>query len=228
MRGDSGSGLAVMVLADEGRLRILSGDELVGEWDISDIGVQALQDGFAIRVEGEEFVLRATDEVGLAEEMGLVAVSQRLARKVAVSHNAEPPPEAVLVDDSPRRDSNIAALGFALAGVLVFLGGLFLRVAQTSAATSASQGVDAGGGEFWLAFMVGGGLMVMAAVVLSIGTRWGRVVAFVVLGSVVVVFGFMVSGAVSNSGYVTAYGFIAGGLVVGVGVLFGGVLRSTD
>jgi len=227
MRGDSGPGVAVLVLADEGRLRILSGDELVGEWDIDDIGVHALQEGFAIRAEGEEFILIANDEVGLAEEMGLVAVSPRLARKVAVSHNPESPPEPVLVDESPRRDSNTAALAFALAGVLVFLGGSFLRIAQTSGAATTVQTGNTGGG-FWLAFIIGGLLMVLAAVVLWTGVRWARIAAFLVLTGVIIVFGIMVSGAESGSGYVTAYGFVAGGLVVGVGVLFSGALRNPD
>ena len=70
--------------------------------------------------------------------------------------------------------------------------------------------------------------MVLTAVGLSFGTGWGRTGAFVVLAGVIVVFGLMVSGAVSNSGYVIAYGFVAGGLVVGVGVLFTGTLQSTD
>ncbi len=58
MRGESEPGLAVVVLVDEGRLRIISGADLVGEWDLDEIGIQALQEGFAIRAEGEEFVLK--------------------------------------------------------------------------------------------------------------------------------------------------------------------------
>jgi hypothetical protein len=229
MRGESEPGLAVVVLVDEGRLRILSGVELVGEWNLDEIGIQALQEGFAIRAEGEEFVLKATDEVGLAEEMGLVVTSPRLARKVAVSNNPEAPPEPVLNEDMPREQSNVGAIAFALGGVLVLLGGSFLRVASSTRGAPLSEPSGVGGdGEFWLYFLVGGLAMVAAAFVMSIGVRWARVIASVILGGVIVLFGVVVSSGPSGAGDLTAYGFIAGGLVVGVAVLFSGTLATSD
>jgi hypothetical protein len=218
MRGDREPGVNVVVRVDEGRLRILSGKELVGEWDLEEIGVNALQDGFAIRAEGEEFVLKASDAVGLAEEMGLVAASPRLARKVAVSHNPEPPPETAQADEGPPKRSNVGAIAFALAGVLVLLGGTFLRIASTTGA----------GGEFWLPFVVGGLAMVAVAFVMSIGARWAPAMALLVLAGVIVLFGFVVANATSDTSYLTAYGFIAGGLVVGVAVLFSETPASSD
>ncbi len=229
MRGESEPGLAVVVLVDEGRLRIISGADLVGEWDLDEIGIQALQEGFAIRAEGEEFVLKATDEVGLAEEMGLMVTSPRLARKVAVSHNPEPPPEPVLNEDMPREQSNVGAIAFALGGVLVLVGGSLLRVASSTrgAPVSEPSGVGADG-EFWLYFIIGGLAMVVAAFVMSIRVRWARAVASLVIVGVIVLFGAVVSGGPSDAGYLTAYGFIAGGLVVGVAVLFSGTLATSD
>ena len=102
IRGEEGSGIGVRVLADEGRLKLLSGTEVVRDWSIVDVGISALQDGFAIRAEGEEFVLKALDDADLAEELGLVAVSPRLPRKVAALHNpAEPEPPELVEDPSP-------------------------------------------------------------------------------------------------------------------------------
>ncbi|MFV1961527.1 MAG: hypothetical protein ACC658_06805 [Acidimicrobiia bacterium] len=218
MRGDSGPGVNVVVSVDEGRLRILSGNELVGEWELEKIGIHALQDGFAIRAEGEEFVLKASDEVGLAEEMGLVAASPRLARKVAVSHNPEPPPEPMLAEDGSQERSNVDAIAFALGGVLVLLGGSFLRIASATG----------GGGEFWLSFIFGGLAMVAVAFVMSIGPGWARAVASLVLVGVIVLFGLDVSNATADASYLTAYGFIAGGLVVGVAVVFSGTRTGSD
>ncbi|HEY6634036.1 MAG TPA: hypothetical protein VI141_00320, partial [Acidimicrobiia bacterium] len=89
---------------------------------------------------------------------------------------------------------------------------------------------DAGSGdfEFWIAFVVGGVLMVAAAYVMSIGTRVARVVAIVLVVGMIVVFGLAIRGARSDPSELTAYGFIAGGLVVGIAVLVSGSLRQPD
>jgi hypothetical protein len=49
MRGDSGPGVRVRVIAADRRLRLVSGEETVGDWPAADIGVMGLQDGFAIK-----------------------------------------------------------------------------------------------------------------------------------------------------------------------------------
>ena len=81
MRGESGPGVEVEVLAEGSRLSLVHHEELIGEWDVGAIGIQSLYDGFAIRAEGEEFVLKTADDVGLAREIGLVAVSPRMGRQ---------------------------------------------------------------------------------------------------------------------------------------------------
>jgi hypothetical protein len=227
-RGDSGPGIPVRVLADDGRLRLVSGKELVGDWLVRDLGINVLQDGFAIKIEGEQFLLRADEDALLAEELGIVAASPRMARKVAALHNPEPGlPETDAVAE-PK--SNVLAIAFALGGVLVLLGGTFLRIAPTTGASAQTveDAADSGGAEFWLAFVLGGLLMVGVAYVMSIGTRWARTVSLLVMAVVVAVFAWVISNAVNDSSHLTAYGFIAGGLVVGVAVLFSGGLQNTE
>ena len=223
MRGDTGPGVGVKVLAGEGRLRLISGDELVGDWLVDGIGISALQEGFTIKAEGEEFILRTSDDVALAEELQVTAVSPRLGRLLAARHN----PEYEEVDpEPPRISSNLAAVGYAVAGALVVFGGSLLSAAGGSATV-----LEDGAGsdfDFWLAFVVGGILMIAAAYVMSVGTRLARLLATVVLGAVVVTFGVAVNQTVAGSTQLTASGFIAGGLVVGVSVLVSGSLSQSE
>jgi hypothetical protein len=226
MRGDTGPGVGVRVLAGEGRLRLLSGNELVGDWMLSDIGVVALQEGFNLKAEGEEFVLRTEDDVALAEEIGIAAASPRLARRLAARHN---PDEPVEVTEEPRIPTNLAAVGFAIAGALIVLGGVILDMAGGDADQAAPLEPDGGTSfVFWLTFVIGGALMIAIAYFMSIGTRFARIVAIVVLAGMVVVFGFAVSEATADPNNLTAYGFIGGGLVLGVAVLSSASLGQTD
>lgn len=227
MRGDTGPGAPVRIGVDEGRLEITAGTEEVGVWEIDQIGIHAIPGGFSIRAEGEEFILRAVDDVGLAEAFGLAAATPRLARKVAAAHNPEPPPEPERVEDVPdKTSSNVAAIGFALAGLLVLLGGVFLREDTTTAVRQATEGASIAGVSFWFALVIGGLLMVAVAFVMSLGRSWSRVLALVVMAAIVALFGYAVSQADGSSSEFTAYGFVAGGIVVGVAVLFSGGLGS--
>lgn len=212
MKGDPGPGARVRIVIDGGRLRLVSGEEQVGDWELSSVGMSALQEGFAIKVEGEDFILRTSDDVAFAEEVGVTAASPRLARRLAARHNPEEPSPA---PDLPLVSSNLVPVGFAVAGALVLLGGTFLNRAEVS--TPAGGRVD-----LWLAFIIGGVLMIAAAYVMSIGSRAARLIAIVLLVGMIVAFGWAVSGGGAGAGELTAYGFVAGGLVVGVTVLVGG------
>ena len=226
MKGDVGSGVGVSVLLDQSRLRLVSGSELIGEWELSQLGVHALNDGFAIRAEGEEFVLRTEHDAALAEEFGLQASTPRMARKVAASHPPEErPPEEPVVEP----ESNVPAIVFALAGVLVLAGGFLINAESTTQTNLASpDGEVSGGGQFWLAFVLGGALMAGVAYILALGSRIARILALVVLLVVVVFFALAAREAVLDANHLLAYGFIAGGIVVGVAVIFSGSLRGEE
>ncbi|HSM45702.1 MAG TPA: hypothetical protein VK969_11855, partial [Acidimicrobiia bacterium] len=225
MRGDTGPGVGVQVHAEEGRLRLVAGNELVGDWRLSDIGVNSLNDGFNIRAEGAEFVLRTQDDVAFAEEIGVAAASPRLARRLAARHNPE---ERDFPAEPPELSSNLAAIGFAVAGALAVLGGTFLSLTGPTPAPAAFSDGQSTDFEFWVAFVVGGALMIGVAYVMAIGAWIARFVATIVLTGMVITFGFAVSGSQASASQVTAYGFIAGGLVVGVAVLFSGSLQQPD
>ncbi len=217
MRGDTGPGVAVTVVAEQRRLKLLSGSELVGDWTVSEIGIASLQDGFAIKAEGEEFVLRTDDDVALADEIGIAAASPRLARKLAARHNPEAAPAPAEPATVP---SNLAAIGFAVAGALVVLGGTFLRSGEALEGSS-------GGFPFWIVFVAGGSLMIAVAFVMSLGGRMARILAIVLLLGLVIAFGVAIGDTAGNATELSAYGFVAGGLVVGIAVLFSGGLRQS-
>ena len=224
MRGDTGPGVIVRVLAENRRLRLVAGNELVGDWQVGEIGINALQDGFNIKAEGEEFVLRTEDDAALADEIGVSAASPRLARRIAARNNPDDPPAEEKPSVIP---SHLAAIGFALAGAMVLFGGVLLDQAPQQAQTFA-DGQTGTSVDFWIAFVIGGALMVAAGVVMSVGTKLARLIALVVLLLLIAVFGFAVAETGAGSSQLAAYGFIAGGLVVGVAVLFSGSLKQNE
>lgn len=209
MRGDTGPGVRVRVSADAERLRLMSGIEAVGDWRLDEIGISVLQEGFNVRAEGEEFVLRTSDDVALAETIGVAAASPRLARLIAARHNPEEPPQ-------PERPgsirSNLGSVGYALAGALVILGGSFLD--SDSPGAGGSQPFD-----HWLVFVIGGVLMVGTAYLMAVGAPGAQLVAALLLIALIVAFGFLVTGDSPGSSQVTSYALIAGGIVVAVAVL---------
>jgi hypothetical protein len=218
MRGASGRGAPVMARAEGQRLVLTAGDEVIGDWEIGRIGIQVLNDGFAIKTGGEEMILRTDDDAALAEELGIVAMSPRLARKVAASH---PPAERVEPPQPEPVKSDLGAIVFALAGVLVLVGGFFLR--QDPNLSAVGQGVGAGfgpDGRFWAAFVLVGAFMAAIGWFMTLDAKWPRVAAVVSVLAVVVVFGLAAGKAAAESDQLLSYGFIAGGIVAGVAVIF--------
>lgn len=221
MRDDSGDEIHVRVEVDGGKLRLKSGDDLLGEWPAPEIGIHSLNEGFVVRAEGEEFLLITEDDAALAEALDLKAVSPRLAKQVAARHRPDEPP---LPSEPERVTSRVGSIAFALSGALIVVGATVLRSGDASVARG--QAELTGSLEFWLAFTIGGVLMIATAYILAIGARWGRLAAILSLVLVTVVFGLAVSDTPTDATHLTAYGFLAGGLVIGVTVLFGGFLED--
>lgn len=222
MRGEEARGIAVSIIVDDLHIRLVSGEELIGDWDISQIGITALNEGFNIRAEGEEFVLHTDNDAAVADSLGLATASPRMARLVAASH---PPEERVPEPEPELPRSQLGAIGFALGGVLVLVGGVVLRIAQGGDQTVGS--VD-DGGPVWMAYVVGGVLMVANGYLLAIGPKWARAAAFVTMATLVAVFVITAQGSPPAVDLIFPYGFVAGGLVVGVAMLFSGTISPRN
>lgn len=227
IRGETGPGVAVRVRVDDDRIRITSAEETLGDWAVSEVGIRDRTEGFAIRAEGEEILLLLDDEVGFAVEIGLAAATPRLARKVATAYNPEERELVELESDDTQARTNVLAIAFALGGVMILLGGSLLRNSP-SASLSGAQSATPSGADSWAAFVFGGVLMVAVAFVLSLGQRWARLAALLLVVGVVGVFGYLISTTEFDASHFAAYGFISGGIVVGVAVLFSGSLRTAD
>jgi hypothetical protein len=213
MRGETAPGVEVEVLADGVRISILHQDELIGDWEIGQIGIKSLQDGFSIRAEGEEFVLKTDDDVAIAREMGLVATSPRMARKLAASHNPDRP---MAVDPEPVKVSQaLAAIGFALGGVMTIAGGFLLRA-------------DASSGVFWSILVLGGLLMLGISLAIARKTSWARTAAITLVAAVVVVFALAAQSGTPDADHLLAFGFVAGGIVIGIAIVFAGTFGEPD
>ncbi len=227
MTGDTGPGTHVRVHCDGDVLKIVSGAGVLGQWPIHRLGIQALNEGFTVRAEGEEFLLLTDDDPALAEEMGIVAVSPRLARQVAARHR---PAERPVEPEPESAPSRVGPIAFALAGALILVGSSFLRASGADAVgTRGGDEVIAGSGvEFWMAFAIGGALTVAVAYILSIGVLWARLAAIVVMVAMIVLFGVAVGDTPTDASHLTAYGYLAGGLAVGVSVLFSGTLEDHE
>jgi hypothetical protein len=102
-------------------------------------------------------------------------------------------------------------------------GGFFLRESPTLSAAerSAAEGLQSGG-RFWFAFVLGGLLMAAVSIAIAAGYRWARFAAVLVLITLVVMFALSAQAAPPDANDLFAYGFIAGGIVIGVAVLFSG------
>ena len=212
----------VRVQVEGGSLRLRARDEILGEWPVDEIGIQSLNEGFLVRAEGEEFLLITEDDAAFAEEMELKAVSPRLAKQVAARHRPDDP--ALPPEQPEPKPSGAGPLAFALSGALIVVGASILGSIDANVVRGQDEITE--GLEFWLAFTIGGVLMIATAYILSIGARWGRVAAILSLAIVTLVFGLAITDTPTDATHLTAYGFLAGGLVIGVAVVFGGLLED--
>jgi hypothetical protein len=80
MQGDDDSPLDVVIDLENERMLIRTRSTVLGEWSLSDVGVHSENDGFHLRIEGEQVILTTQDDAGFATEIGLRAASPRLRR----------------------------------------------------------------------------------------------------------------------------------------------------
>lgn len=75
--------LQVLVDLTEERMLLHTHSKVIGDWALDDLLIRGEDDGFHLRVDGEEAVLRTNDDPGLALELGLRSASPRLRRQMA-------------------------------------------------------------------------------------------------------------------------------------------------
>lgn len=75
--------LQVLVDLTGERMILHTDSEVLGDWSLDELLIRGEDDGFHIRVEGEEAVIHTTDDAGMALELGLRSASPRLRRQMA-------------------------------------------------------------------------------------------------------------------------------------------------
>jgi len=83
MPGESGPSLGVEVDLSESRMRVLAGETEIGNWELADVLVNAEEDGFHVRVDGEEIILRVEQDAEFAINLGLRSAPPVLRRRMS-------------------------------------------------------------------------------------------------------------------------------------------------
>ncbi len=83
MPGDSGAGLGVVIDLTDDRMRLSSAQTEIGNWSRKDVRVNALPDGFHMRVEGEEVILDITEDAQFAVDLGISTAPPLLRRRMS-------------------------------------------------------------------------------------------------------------------------------------------------
>lgn len=86
--GEGGSGLHVVVDVEGGCLSIRAGDEVLGTWSLDDVMVRSEDNGFHLKVEGEEVILATEDDGRFALSIGLKSASPRVRRLMGAALRA--------------------------------------------------------------------------------------------------------------------------------------------
>lgn len=77
--------VAVTIDVEREQLTLRAGENHIGTWPLSAIGVRGLDDGFHLRIEGEEIVITTDDDPGFARSIGLQSASPILRRRMGGS-----------------------------------------------------------------------------------------------------------------------------------------------
>lgn len=83
MLGEEGRGIGVTIDLTEDRLALQSGATEIGNWSRSEMRVNALPDGFHMRVEGEEVILDISRDAEFAVELGIMNAPPLLRRRMS-------------------------------------------------------------------------------------------------------------------------------------------------
>jgi HSP20 family molecular chaperone IbpA len=83
MGGDTERPMSVEIDLTDDRMRVTAGDIEVADWGRDEVRIQALQDGFHVRAEGEEVVLDIREDARFALEIGLRSAHPLLRRKMS-------------------------------------------------------------------------------------------------------------------------------------------------
>jgi len=83
MSDPNGPVLGVLVDLTEERMILHTDSTVLGDWRLSELLIRGEDDGFHIRVEGEEAIIQTNDDAGMALELGLRSASPRLRRQMA-------------------------------------------------------------------------------------------------------------------------------------------------
>ncbi|MDH4119607.1 MAG: hypothetical protein OEX04_12750 [Acidimicrobiia bacterium] len=79
----AGTKVKVHIDLDAERLLIKVGDKKIGEWPLDEVGVRGEDDGFHLRIEGEEVIVTTDDDPGFARMIGLHSASPILRRRMS-------------------------------------------------------------------------------------------------------------------------------------------------
>jgi hypothetical protein len=76
--GQTGFPLVVEIDLTGKRMMVTAGESQLADWELEEIRIVALPDGFHIKAEGEEIILNLADKTRFAVEVGLRAADQTI------------------------------------------------------------------------------------------------------------------------------------------------------
>lgn len=81
--GEVGPGLSIVIDLTDDVISLRAGSGDIGSWPRGQVRINALDDGFHLRAEGEEVILDVTDDARFALACGLTAGPPLLRRKMS-------------------------------------------------------------------------------------------------------------------------------------------------
>lgn len=108
-------GLPATVSIDEGRLRIESGEQPIGDWGLDEVHLEPIPTGYRMAAEGEQILIEMQDSTAFAVELGKSKGRTKTKRRIPkVGRSAQPKAEADPPARPPSRQSALSGLDAAL------------------------------------------------------------------------------------------------------------------